>query len=65
MRRAAIFIESAIRELTFPVPMPKGIGLSTDEKRLYGVDSSAGRVWAWNLDAPGSIARGRGAGLPG
>jgi len=52
---------SSIREVMFPVPTPNGVGLSRDEKRLYGVDSSAGRVWAWDLEAPGSIARVRGA----
>jgi gluconolactonase len=52
---------SLIREAVFPCFSPNGIGLSRDQKRLYGVDSAAGRVWMWELDGPGSIARKRGA----
>jgi gluconolactonase len=51
---------------------PNGVGLSPDEQVLYMADSHLGRVWAFDLSAPGKVAstRGRGPGrvlvnLPG
>jgi gluconolactonase len=64
---------SAIDEVIFPVDGPNGIGLSPDQKRLYVAETFTGRLFAWNLEAPGQIranpASANGgyfvAGLPG
>lgn len=66
---------SRIEEAIFPLDAPNGIGLSPDEKRIYVAETLVGRLWAYDLAAPGKIAPpasatlfGRGAlvvGLPG
>jgi gluconolactonase len=65
---------SSIREVIFPLDAPNGIGLSPDQRRLYVAETYTGRVWAWDLEAPGTIASSIGlapngatllAGLPG
>jgi len=65
---------SSIREAIYPMLTPNGIGLSPDEKRLYVAETHTGRLWAFDLEAPGLVKR-RGfpspnggeliAGLPG
>jgi gluconolactonase len=65
---------SSIREAIHPMLTPNGIGLSPDEKRLYVAETHTGRLWAFDLEAPGVVKR-RGfpspnggellAGLPG
>jgi gluconolactonase len=47
---------------------PNGIGLSPDEKTLYFAETMTGRLWAYDIEAPGRIAADSGrlvAGLPG
>jgi gluconolactonase len=49
---------------------PNGIGLSPDEKTLYFAETMTGRLWAYDLEAPGQVAQRSGAGrlvagLPG
>ncbi len=49
---------------------PNGIGLSPDEKTVYFAETMTGRVWAYDLAAPGKLATGPDAvrlvvGLPG
>jgi gluconolactonase len=65
---------SSIREVIFPLDAPNGIGLSPDGTRLYVAETWTGRLWYWDLDAPGQVAGGMGfgpaggsllAGLPG
>jgi gluconolactonase len=63
---------SAVREVIFPLESPNGIGLSPDGSRLYAAETHTGRVYAWNITAPGevetTIAGATGAllcGLPG
>ncbi len=52
---------SAIERKVFPLDTPNGIGLSPDEKTLYAADTSSGRLWSWEITAPGQLARdGRG-----
>ncbi len=46
---------TSIREVIFPTDAPNGIGLSPDESRLYAAETHTGRVFAWNLAAPGRI----------
>jgi len=65
---------SAISEAIYPMLTPNGIGLSPDESRLYVAETHTGRLWAFDLDAPGIVRRRRSpspnggelvAGLPG
>jgi gluconolactonase len=65
---------SEIREVIFPLDGPNGIGLSPDGRRLYVAETFTGRVWYWDVTAPGKVAPGPGfppgfgtllAGLPG
>jgi gluconolactonase len=65
---------TSISEVIFPLDAPNGIGLSPDGKRLYVAETFTGRVWYWDLVAPGAVAGGMSfgpagatllAGLPG
>ena len=38
-----------------PLVTPNGVGLSPAEDRLYYAETMTGRVWYWNLAAPGVI----------
>jgi gluconolactonase len=42
-------------EVIFPLDAPNGIGLSPEGDRLYVAETHTGRVWAWNVPAPGTI----------
>jgi gluconolactonase len=44
---------SAIHEAIFPLESPNGIGLSPDGTRLYVAETHTGRLFAWNVSAPG------------
>jgi gluconolactonase len=46
---------SSIREMVFPLETPNGIGLSPDQRRVYVAETQTGRVFYWNLEAPGEI----------
>jgi gluconolactonase len=48
---------SEIREVIFPLWSPNGIGLSADERTLYVAETFTGRVWAFDLSAPGELAK--------
>jgi gluconolactonase len=48
---------SSIREVVYPMLTPNGIGLSPDESRLYVAETQAGRLWAFDLEAPGVVKR--------
>lgn len=48
---------SQIREVIHPMLTPNGIGLSPDESRLYVAETHTGRLWAFDLDAPGVVRR--------
>lgn len=50
---------SSIVEAVYPLMTPNGIGLSPDEATLYAAETQTGRVWAWDLDGPGSIKPGQ------
>jgi gluconolactonase len=65
---------SLIREAIFPLDGPNGIGLSPDGRRLYVAETWSGRVWYWDVVAPGEVSAAFGfgpgggtllAGLPG
>ena len=48
---------SMIKEVLFPLWSPNGIGLSPDERTLYVAETFTGRVWAFDLSAPGEVAK--------
>ena len=41
----------------FPLDSPNGVGLSPDGGRVYAAETHTGRVFYWDLAAPGEIAR--------
>jgi gluconolactonase len=61
--RGAVFYAladgSAIRQVIYPVEMPNGIALSPDGATLYVAETMTGRLWAWDIEAPGVLARGQ------
>ena len=48
---------SFIRQVVFPMEGPNGIGLSPDGRTLYVSESWSGRIWAYDVVAPGEIGR--------
>jgi gluconolactonase len=56
---------SSIREVLYPLDSPNGIGLSPDGSRLYVAETHTGRVYAWNITAPGVADTGNPLGGPG
>jgi len=46
-----------IERAIFPVLTPNGVGLSPDERRLYVAETQSGRLWAFDLEAPGRISK--------
>lgn len=50
---------SHIEEVIFPLEGPNGIGLSPDETELYVAETHTGRLWAWEVIAPGRLKRER------
>ncbi len=47
---------SHIEEAIFPLEAPNGIGLSPAEDELYVAETPTGRLWAFPLSAPGTLA---------
>jgi gluconolactonase len=48
---------SLIKEVTLPLLTPNGCGLSPDGKVLYVAETWTGRVWAFDITAPGEVKR--------
>ncbi len=48
---------SSIVEKIFPLDSPNGIALSQDGSRLYVAETQVGRIWYFDLDSPGEIAK--------
>ncbi|MEO7762504.1 MAG: SMP-30/gluconolactonase/LRE family protein [Casimicrobiaceae bacterium] len=46
---------SEIREVIGPIMTPNGVGLSPDGNRLYVAETETGRVWSFEITAPGEI----------
>ncbi|MBI1401272.1 SMP-30/gluconolactonase/LRE family protein [Hyphomonas sp.] len=46
---------SEAKELDFHYTSPNGVGLSPDEQTVYMADTMTGRMWAFDLAAPGEI----------
>ena len=50
-----------LREVAFPLLGPNGVGLSPDGRRVYVAETFTGRLWAWDLDAPGEVRAATGS----
>jgi gluconolactonase len=48
---------SEIREVAGGMVTPNGIGLSPDGARLYVAETLPGRLWAWEVTAPGTLRK--------
>jgi len=49
---------SAVVEAAYPVPGgANGIGLSPDGRVLYVAETETGRLWAWDVEGPGRLAK--------
>jgi gluconolactonase len=46
---------SEVREVAFPLLGPNGVGLAPDGSRVYVAETHTGRLWAWDLVAPGAV----------
>ncbi len=46
-----------IEQVAHPLVTPNGIGLSGDEKTLYVAETWTGRLWAFDVEAPGVLAK--------
>ncbi len=59
--RGAIYYAKAdgshIAQAIFPMLTPNGIGLSPAGDRLYVAETQTGRLWGFDLAAPGEVAR--------
>lgn len=47
---------SAMRRVVTPLLRPNGIGLSPDGRALVVVETPTGRLWRWDVVAPGEVA---------
>jgi len=50
-----------VREVAFPLLGPNGVGLSPDGRRVYVAETFTGRLWAWELEAPGEMRAATGS----
>lgn len=51
-------IKNNCRQVAYPLPMgANGIGLAPDSTKLYATEYGAGRLWAWDIKAPGELER--------
>jgi len=48
---------SLVEEVVYPMLTPNGIGLSPDGRRLYVAETQTGRVWAFDVEAPGKVRK--------
>ena len=55
---------SLIREAAYPLDSPNGVGLAPDGKRVYVAETFTGRLWAFDVAAPGEIVPGPALGGP-
>ncbi|MEM9740609.1 MAG: SMP-30/gluconolactonase/LRE family protein [Pseudomonadota bacterium] len=47
--------DGAAKEMAFHHTSPNGVGLSPDEQTVYMADTLTGRLWAFDLKAPGDL----------
>jgi gluconolactonase len=48
---------SSIKRVVFPLMTSNGVGLSPDGRTVYVAETQTARLWAFDLTAPGEIAR--------
>ena len=48
---------SFIAEAAFPLITPNGIGLSPDDNAVYVAETQTGRLWAFDIEAPGVLKK--------
>ena len=48
-------------EKAFPLLGANGVGLAPDDRRVYVAETHTGRLWAWDLEAPGEIRSASGS----
>ncbi|MDH3450999.1 MAG: SMP-30/gluconolactonase/LRE family protein [Gammaproteobacteria bacterium] len=48
---------SECRAVIYPMVMPNGIGLSADGTRVYVAETEPGRLWEFDITAPGEIRK--------
>lgn len=48
--------DGQVKEMAFHYTSPNGVGLSPDEQVVYMADTLTGRLWAFDLAAPGELA---------
>jgi len=48
---------SEIREAIGPLLTPNGVGLSPDGKWVYVAETETGRLWKWEITAPGTVRK--------
>ena len=48
---------SAIAEVAYPMMTPNGIGLSPDGRVLYVAETESARLWAFDIEAPGTVRK--------
>ena len=48
---------SLIRELSYPMNTPNGVGLSPDEAHVYVAETDTGHLWAFDIEAPGEVRK--------
>jgi gluconolactonase len=44
-----------LRQVAFPLLGPNGVGISPDDSVVYVAETHTGRLWAWDLVAPGEV----------
>jgi gluconolactonase len=44
-----------LTQVAFPLLGPNGVGLSPDGSTVYVAETHTGRLWAWDLSAPGEV----------
>jgi gluconolactonase len=44
-----------LRQVAFPLLGPNGVGLSPDGTAVYVAETHTGRLWVWDLSAPGEV----------
>lgn len=48
---------SGVREVSYPLGTPNGVGLSADETELFVAETETARLWRYRIVAPGVIDR--------
>ncbi|MBB5897013.1 SMP-30/gluconolactonase/LRE family protein [Kutzneria kofuensis] len=56
---------SSITSVVHPLAAPNGVGLSPDGSRLYVSETMTGRLWYWDVEAPGRLTGGSQPFTPG